>query len=268
MNNIGIYTNITKDIDNIITNRVKSWCKKNEIVYVEIEQNKNDEELYKLLDFIVVIGGDGTVLSISKIASKLGIKIVGINAGSLGYLTTIEIYEIETALDQIVLKQFKLIKHTMIETEINNVKYNALNEICIKTNNSKIIKVHLYINNRQISTYRGDGILVSTPTGSTAYNLSCGGPIILECANALGITPICAHSLSDKPLIIGSDSVIKFKIESQTKNVNILVDGYSIKKIDSIEITIRKSKQYLETINPYDKNFYEVLIDKLRNINI
>ncbi len=269
MKNIGIFTNLRNDKDLKITRKVKLWCELNEVKY-KLFHDCDENKFYENIDGVVVIGGDGTVLRVASTVSKLKIDVVGINAGKLGYLTTIEIDEIDEALDKIKNGDFRKIEHIMISTVINGTEFTALNEICFKSNNNELIKVHMYINGQYINTYRADGVLVTTPTGSTAYNLSCGGPIILENTEVLCITPICSHNFFEKPIIVNGDNEIKLVLDKEgvNKNIAILVDGNKVNKdYDIEEILVVKSKIKLNTVNPFMRNFHEILLDKLRKVN-
>ncbi|HCH28045.1 MAG TPA: NAD+ kinase [Ruminococcaceae bacterium] len=224
-----------------------------------------EEELFQKGDFIVTIGGDGTIIRYAKKAAQAKKPIIGINAGRVGYLANIEQGEYKL-LSKLKTGEYTTEKRMMLDITVSdengNVSiYKALNDAVITSGYiSRIVDIYAGIENDSIH-YRADGIIISTPTGSTAYSLSAGGPIIDSSAQCICITPICSHSLSAKPIILGSDRVIKVNAFSKKRaDIYLTVDGRKVAQVrPKTKITIAKSDEYVELIRLNDKNFYSTL---------
>ncbi|MBP0979150.1 MAG: NAD(+)/NADH kinase [Oscillospiraceae bacterium] len=215
--------------------------------------NKNN-----LYDLIITLGGDGTVMHGCKHALKYGCPIVGINTGTLGFLTQLDIKNIDF-LDNFFLKNYKLENRSVIEVKINSKKYFAINDIVIAR--SDIIKLSdfdLYCNSKKVLSYRSDGLIVATPTGSTAYSLAAGGPIVDSSLKSLILTPISSHSLKSRPIIFNFDK--KLKIVSRSFNkTKISIDGNIIKELTKDEfIDIKISNLTYKFVNFDDKNYLKI----------
>lgn len=213
----------------------------------------------KEADFVFSIGGDGTLLSTARKYAKYKKKILGINLGYLGYLTGCDKNNAFAAIDNLLKKNFFIEKRLMLQMGKNL----ALNDICIGKNfDARLTEFDLFINNNMVESYRADGIIISTPTGSTAYNLSAGGPIVKPNLPVLILTPICPHSLYSRPLIISCKDKIKILIKNKSNGVKIIFDGqeiFSCKK----EIYIKQAKVYAYIIKFKQENFYNVMRMKL-----
>lgn len=224
-----------------------------------------EEELFQKGDFIVTIGGDGTIIRYAKKAAQAKKPIIGINAGRVGYLANIEQGEYKL-LSKLKTGEYTTEKRMMLDITVSdengNVNiYKALNDAVITSGYiSRIVDIYAGIENDSIH-YRADGIIISTPTGSTAYSLSAGGPIIDSSAQCICITPICSHSLSAKPIILGSDRVIKVNAFSKKRaDIYLTVDGRKVTQVrPKTKIAIAKSDEYVELIRLNDKNFYSTL---------
>ena len=221
----------------------------------------------KEADIICSLGGDGTFLESSKIAQ--GIPIIGINCGTLGYLTDVKPKDIEKALKEIQDKKYYIEERMMLEGEI--IKQNgetikippSLNEIAISKNTFGVIRFDTLIDEKQINSYTADGILVCTPTGSTAYNLSCGGPIVHPTANILTLTPIAPHTVINRSIVLSDKSTIKIKITELKDNTTsyVLYDGHPIEVKTGDIVKIKKSKNITKIIKLHWQSF----IDTIRN---
>lgn len=220
------------------------------------------------VDFVISLGGDGTFL---KAASKVGCKgtpIVGINMGRLGFLANILPSEIETAIDDIYSGCYTIEEHTAIQIEADGepIEGNpfALNDIAVlKRDNASMISIRTSINDEYLVTYQADGLIVSTPTGSTAYSLSNGGPILVPQAGILCLTPVAPHSLNIRPIAIKDDSVITLEVGSRSHNFLIAIDGRSEKLKESTIITIKKAPFNIKVINKMGKRYFSTLREKL-----
>lgn len=213
------------------------------------------------VDYVISMGGDGTFL---KAATRVGPKqtpIIGVNMGRLGFLADVMPSEVIEALDAVYKGHYVIDNHAaiMVQTEgelIVGCPY-ALNDIAVlKRDNASMIAVHITINGEYVGNYLADGIIVATPTGSTAYSLSNGGPIIVPQSSSICITPVAPHSLSIRPIVIRDDSRIELKVDSRTHNFLVAVDGRSQKMTDSTLITITKAGHNIQIVrNPAHKYF-------------
>lgn len=209
-------------------------------------------------DFVFVIGGDGTILKASRYYSKFNSEIFGINLGHLGFLSQAGVDNLESAVEKIIKKDYKTEKRLMLETQ----GFNALNDFVIKSkNSSRASNFRLEIDGKFVCDYFADGIIVSTPTGSTAYNMASGGPVLAPDMEALVISPICPHTFSARPLVVSSNS----KIDINCLNDDgycVSADGQEVFSFSG-KITAAKSENYanLVLLNRYD--FYSILRSKL-----
>ena len=218
-------------------------------------------------DFIISFGGDGTLLNTITHVGSLNTKILGVNIGKLGFLSYDVSDVFEKILDDLINKKYTLEKRSLVtisnKREIISDDF-ALNEISvIKKDSSSMIKIHCYINNKFICTYWSDGLIISTPTGSTGYSLSCGGPILTPDTNNLLITPISPHNLGLRSIIISDNSKIKLKIEDQGFNFLVSMDSRSYTFKGQQELDIKKSNFCANLIHPDNFDFFETLRKKL-----
>lgn len=191
---------------------------------------KNAQDLYDI-DIALSLGGDGSFLETLGLVASNEIPVLGINFGRLGFLTDIQPQNIKKTIKKILAKQYKIDERLMIHAEAQNEFFEsgmnfALNEIAIsKTDTSSMIVIHAYIDGDFLNSYWADGLMVSTPTGSTGYNLSCGGPLVMPKSENFIITPICPHNLFVRPIIVSSQSKITLKVESRSKNFLVSMDS-------------------------------------------
>lgn len=230
-----------------------------------------ENELYKIADLIITIGGDGTIIRYAKRAALDNKPVLGINAGRMGYLANIEQNELHL-LSKLKTGEFIVENRMMlnVETYENGQKineYSALNDAVITSGFiSRIIDTNVFVGNDSIN-YRADGLIVSTPTGSTAYSLAAGGPIIDPLTENFCITPICSHSLSAKPILLGADNQIKLKSFSKKKTeIYLTIDGRKVSNIKPFtEIVISKSNLTAKLIRLNDRSFYKTLSVKFKD---
>lgn len=220
------------------------------------------------IDFALSIGGDGTFLTTASLVGHLDIPILGINCGHLGFLSEVKTENAEQILDQLINQQYTIEKRTMLEVSCHaNYKIlspYALNEVAVlKQGLSSMISVETYLNGEFLHTYKADGLLLATPTGSTAYNLSIGGPLLDPHARAFVLSPIATHSLSVRPLVIPDDSKIDMKISSRNGNYMISIDGRSLVFDDSMTLHIEKSTRTIKLVQVSGFSFVRSLKDKL-----
>ena len=234
----------------------------------------HDLKTFKKLDpsfeLLISIGGDGTILRAITYVRDLGIPIVGINTGRLGFLATIQINQIEKAITSILDKKYKISERTLlsIHTDPENkgiVQTNfALNEIAVsRKNTTSMITVATHLNNEYLTSYWADGLIVSTPTGSTGYSLSCGGPVILPDADSFVLTPIAPHNLSARPLVIPDDTEIQLKVEGREEDHLISLDSRIATLPNSTIITIKKAPFKIKMVELLSESFIDTLRKKL-----
>ena len=268
--------NITGDKRKILKSLIKLLENKNiKILFSEqlIKSFPNDNfKSYNVksiskIDFIISFGGDGTLLNTVTHVGNKKVKILGVNVGKLGFLS-FDVYDVfDKLIDDIIKNNYTLEKRSLVSLryEGDKIRENfALNEISIiKKDSSSMIKIHCFIDNKFICTYWSDGLIISTPTGSTGYSLSCGGPILTPDTNNLIITPISPHNLGLRSIIISDSSKIKLQIENQKFNFLVSMDSRSYTFKGEQTFIIEKSKFEVNLIHPNNFDFFETLRKKL-----
>ena len=224
--------------------------------------------LHDQVDYLISLGGDGTLLEAVNYVGELETPILGINTGRLGFLATTPKDRIDKALSDLIRKNFKIDDRALIyletDAEVFGKKPFALNELAIlKTDSSSMITVHTYVDGEYLNSYWADGLIVATPTGSTGYSLSCGGPIILPHSNNFVITPVSAHNLNVRPLIVSDQSVISFKIEGRSNKFLVSLDSKSHFVDSSIKMSVRKGGFKANLITFDQLNYFDTLRQKL-----
>ena len=281
---IGFVTNIEKDPTLQETKKMVDFVlKKGCEVYVS--ENFSDvhpdviatssSEMYKSVDFVVVIGGDGTILRVARSAAIFDTPILGINFGTLGYLADVEKINAIDAIEKGLNGDFTIENRMMLEPYVERgcVSHEinlALNEVCI-TNSvcSRMIKLSVEVNGEYFDTFRADGIIVSTPTGSTAYNLSAGGPILSPHTELMTITHICPHTLYARPFVIDGNDVVRIRVQSNYNNVQMSCDGQSTVQMKNDDVIIVKKSRYVtRIIKTTNMNFYDILRRKMVEVRI
>lgn len=228
---------------------------------------RRKEESIANADIVLALGGDGTILHAAKEAALSGVPVLGVNIGHLGFMAGLEVDELEE-LSRLLKGDFITDDRMMIEISFENrpgVKYYALNDVVIsKGALSRIIDINISCNGRPVSGYRADGVIVSTPTGSTAYSLSAGGPIIDPVLECIEVTPICPHSLLSRPVLFTPQTVIGLQVKKLVdKDAYLTIDGQDAVKLEEYErVYISKARQKAKLIRLKDISFYEVLNNK------
>jgi NAD+ kinase len=227
------------------------------------------ESLDRSYELLISIGGDGTILRAITYVKDLEIPIVGINTGRLGFLATIPINNIESAMDRIFLGQYRISKRSLLSlsTDSKDAVFDlnfALNEITVsRKNTTSMISIETWLNDEFLTSYWADGLIVSTPTGSTGYSLSCGGPVIMPEADSLVLTPIAPHNLNARPLVISSNRVIKLKVSGR-ENVHLVSLDSRINTLsNNTTITIQKAPYNIHMLELEEESFLETLRNKL-----
>ncbi|MFA6923773.1 MAG: NAD kinase [Bacteroidales bacterium] len=225
-------------------------------------------EIKNKIDFLFGIGGDGTILNTINLVYNSGIPIMGINTGRLGFLSSTSVEDCDKAIQCLIDKDYYLDKRTLLKLETENNLFRnenyALNDVTIqKKDISSMVNIHAYINGEFLNSYWADGLLVSTPTGSTAYSLSCGGPIVVPESKNFVINPIAPHNLNVRPIIIPDDKTITLKIEGKSKSFLICLDS-RVETIDSkIELKITKANFCINLVRLKNQNFFSTIRNKL-----
>ncbi len=225
------------------------------------------EEMPCGCDFVFSIGGDGTFLRAAQLVQPKNTALVGINTGRLGFLADIAMKDATTVLDEIISGHYIIEERTALALSSANghsVSYFSLNEIAVlRRDTSSLIVVNVYLNNQFLSAYWADGLIIATPTGSTAYSLSAGGPILHPSSANLVITPIAPHSLTVRPLVIPDDVKIRLEIESRSPNFLVSVDSQSYAFDTNQILEIERSTVKVKVVQRLTNNFYETMRNKL-----
>ena len=234
-------------------------------------KHASEDELYSLADLIITIGGDGTIIRYAKRAALDNKPVLGINAGRMGYLANIEQNELgllsKLKSREYIIEKRMMLSVTVIENNKIINKFNALNDAVITSGFiSRIVDISASVGGDSIS-YRADGLIISTPTGSTAYSMSAGGPIIDPLTENFCITPICSHSLSAKPILLGADNEITLKAFSKKRtDIFLTVDGRKVAAMKPFtEVKIKKSESFVQLIRLNNRSFYKTLSYKFKD---
>jgi len=228
----------------------------------------NSEELIAKADYVISLGGDGTMLETLEFVRKSGIPVLGVNTGRLGFLATVYKDDFEKAIQLLTKEKFTLDKRELIELDsattcFNEVNY-ALNEFTIhKKESGAMINIDTYIDGIFLNSYFADGLIVSTPTGSTAYSLSCGGPIMVPDSDNFIITPIAPHNLNVRPIVISNNKTVSFKVSGRNDSFNVSLDSRTKTIKNEPELTIRKADFRFNMVNLEGQHFFETLRNKL-----
>jgi NAD+ kinase len=223
-------------------------------------------ELGDLCDLIIVVGGDGTLLHAARELALADVPLLGINLGRLGFLVDISPDELEDHLDQILAGEYRVDSRTMLDVHSDGIEGRAVNDVVVhKWNSVRMVELETYIDGQFVNAQRSDGVIVSTPTGSTAYALSGGGPLVHPALDALLLVPICPHTLSNRPLVVGGDSEIELRIRDyEPHQVRLTCDGQvNLPTADGSPIRIRRAPHRLKLLHPLGHDPYRILRAKL-----
>lgn len=219
-------------------------------------------------DIVISLGGDGTFLKAASRVGKKNIPILGINTGRLGFLADISPEEMESTLEDIYNHHYKIEERSVLQLDCNDKSLMhcpyALNEIAVlKRDSSSMISIHTAINGAPLTTYQADGLIIATPTGSTAYSLSVGGPIIVPHSKTIAITPVAPHSLNMRPIVICDDWTITLDVESRSHNFLVAIDGRSESCKETTRLTISRADYTIKVIKRFDHIFFNTLRNKM-----
>ena len=228
-------------------------------------------EIPEAADLIVVLGGDGTMLAVARVMNDKNVPILGVNFGDLGFLTALTLDELFPALEEVFENRHRTEARILLDAEVVRAgevisRHRALNDAVInKGAMARIIDFSVWVDNQLLSRYKSDGLIVSTPTGSTAYCLAAGGPIIFPNMEAFVITPICPHTLTNRPIVIPDQSVVQIEIQSGGESTFLTMDGQvglALREHD--HVIVRKSKRCVYLIESGHKSYFDVLREKLK----
>ena len=225
------------------------------------------EALPEKVDLVVVLGGDGTLLSVAHKAARAGVPVMGVNLGRLGFLTEIPVSEARLALDSMLTGEAESVisPRRLIEARCRRKVHLCLNDVVInKGALSRMVQIAIRIDGKEIAVLKADGVIVSTPTGSTAYSLAAGGPIVQPRVPAVVLSPICPHTLTFRPMVISADSTIGLKLITDGEEVYLTLDGQRgahIKKNDEVEV--RSSPLELKLVSSPKRNYFDLVKEKL-----
>ncbi|MBQ9245558.1 NAD(+)/NADH kinase [bacterium] len=261
ISNIGIFYNEDNHNAQNLANTIKETLKEKGINSNIFSTNN----FLKEVTFALVLGGDGTILKTARFYAKYNVPILGINLGRLGFLSQAKPTQVNDAIDCIINGRFKIEDRIMLSAL--NGKMNALNDVVIKGDGFlRTSRFYVHINDNIVCDYLADGIIISTPTGSTAYTLSAGGPIIVPSLEAMVIVPICPHTMNARPIVIPSDEVIKITSSQKKPLLKISADGQNTMDLEPNQSIVIKRSEYcakLLLINMQKNSFYSVLKEKL-----
>ncbi|HHY13379.1 MAG TPA: NAD(+)/NADH kinase [Thermoanaerobacterales bacterium] len=280
MRHIGIYPNLKKrNVEHVTKDAIKWLENKGKEIYIPektfkhlgVTNLKPLEKAFDQLDMVISLGGDGTLLRVARKIAYKEIPILGVNFGHLGFLTELEIPELFKGFMEVFRNNYYIENRMMLKSWIETPgfegrNYYALNDIVVtKGSFARLIMLETYVNNEFVETYPADGLIISTPTGSTAYSLAAGGPIVNPNLDLLLITPICPHSLYARSLVVSGSDKVKVKILADHKDIMLTVDGqqgFKLKPGD--EVNIVRANFNTKLIRLKERNFYEILREKLK----
>jgi len=268
MKSIGFFTNANKDIDMAVTHDLMSFvC---DLGYDVLEYHGN---ACLDVDFVIVLGGDGTMLRAAKFAAQCSIPLLGINMGNVGYLTDVEKSQAKNAITKVLTGEYQIQERMMLSVNTNGVHHFALNDIVVHRGaGARMIECAVSIDGEYLDTIRADGLIIATPTGSTAYNFAAGGPVLKPDAQMVILTPICPQSPSARPVVVAVEKAIEVRI-SHGPQATISFDGTIVGTTDvatvaadGFEIIVHPNEYQTKIIKTNSLGFYEILRMKMKKV--
>ena len=234
----------------------------------DIETFSGHDELTSDIDFVISLGGDGTLLDTVILVRDKNIPVVGINFGRLGFLASIGRDEMSEAIKALARRSYIIDRRTLVHLDSNIPLFNdmpyALNEFAIhKRDTAPMIKIHTYLNGELLNTYWADGLILATPTGSSGYSLSCGGPVVFPDACSLILTPIAPHNLNVRPIVIPDNTIISFEVESRSDDIICALDSRREIVDKNVLLAVRKENFMINLVRLNENNFLQTLRNKL-----
>ena len=260
---------------------IAEWCHRHDVeirAHADVASSMGcpalnivDGEIRDDIDLLVALGGDGTMLAAARLVGARQIPVLGVNFGFLGYLTEFTLTELFTTLDGILDGRYQVDHRMMLDVALNRAGHlmslsRALNDAVInKAGPARMIELECRIDDNFVNTFRADGMIVATPTGSTAYSLSAGGPIVHPSLSAIVITPICPHTLSNRPVVVPGDSVVELSFKRASEDISLTIDGHEALELQQEDqIIVRRSATRFAMLRPGNRDYFEVLRTKLK----
>ena len=279
--NIAIFAKVHDPRCQGVANELITWLEKNDCIplvdehlarHLRRQKGMTNDDIRDQAELVVVLGGDGTLLSVARLFSSLDIPILGVNLGSLGFMTEITLEELYPQLERCIKGNPRISQRMMLEVVILRQgkqieKRHVLNDIVInKGAIARIVDLEVKINRHTLTTFKADGLIVSTPTGSTGYSLSAGGPIVHPLMSCIVITPICPHTLTNRPIVVTDESVISIRDTSSFEGkVNLTLDGQvGFELLDDDIVEVRKALVTTSLVVSRNRDYFEVLRTKLK----
>jgi NAD+ kinase len=280
MNSIGIIINLEKSNVLAVAGQIADWLEQHgkrvlvSGVSPEMMQGRirpcSEEDLTREAQCIIVLGGDGTLLNSARTVAAHGIPLFGVNLGQLGFLTEIELPDLTPALEKLISGRYKIEERMMIQAAVlrNGLeisRFYALNDAVItKGAFARLVRLKTFVNDEYVDVYPADGLIISTPTGSTAYSLSAGGPLVVPNLELMIVTPICPHTLYARPLVIDRESVVRVELLATQAEVMLTIDGQSgFQLVPRDQVVVRKAPFNAKFMKLKQRSFYEILREKL-----
>jgi NAD+ kinase len=226
-----------------------------------------DRTLPSACDILISLGGDGTILRVARLVAEKGTPILGVNLGKLGFLAEVSLDELDDCLSEILNQQYTVEDRMMLQAHANGSRkhFYALNDVVVdKAGSSRVMDIEAYVDNEYLATFSGDGLIISTPTGSTAYSLANGGPIVTPANTAIAISPICPHTLTIRPVLVPDSCTIRLKIPSAPKRIHFTADGQQeLFLAPPVEVVVQKAPCTARLVKRKNSSYYDLLRRKL-----
>lgn len=278
VNNFLVVSNSEKDAGNTVARAIREHLEKMRckcdfvsVIPGHVTKDKLDKYIDDGAQCVLVLGGDGTLIQVAGALCGIDIPLLGINLGTLGYLAEVECDQIVPTLDRLIKDDYDIEERMMLNATSEGISRDALNDIVIsRLGEVRVVRYRIYVNGRCLSTYNADGIIISTPTGSTGYNLSAGGPIVEPSANIILITPICPHTLNTRPVLLSPEDEICVEVygnKYSSQEIGVSCDGSKAVSLSSEgRVEIRRAEGVTRIIKMSREGFLDVLGRKLRDV--
>jgi NAD+ kinase len=256
-------------VNYLVDERLARWVNKEASAKVVDSKNAAPADvLPRKSDVLVAIGGDGTILSAARLVGKKGTPILGVNLGKLGFLAEFAVEDMDDWVKVLLTGKYKVEERMVLQARTGSGRqrtFYGLNDIVIdKSGSTRVIDLHTFVNDEHLVTYTADGLILATPTGSTAYSLATGGPIVVPESKAITVSPICPHTLTARPVIVPDSSSIRVVVDKEAKAVHITADGQVGETLrPPVEFVIRKASYAIRLVKRLDRGYYDVLRAKL-----
>lgn len=278
MKRIGIISKVGRTEPFELLKGLLPWLKERGAeVFVDLEvapslgiEGYPRSEIPDLSEMVIVLGGDGTMLSVARLVCEKGIPILGVNLGGLGFITEVNVADIYETLEKILIGEYAIEERLMLDASVRRHSekledYTVLNDVVInKGALARIVDLDTYVDGIYVTTFRADGLIVSTPTGSTAYCLSAAGPILYPTTGCICISPICPHTLTNRPIVLPDSALVEISLKSGAEDVFLTLDGqvgFSLRQDDVV--VVKKSPYKTRLVIPLERDFFQVLRTKL-----